>query len=317
MTKVVIGEHANQEERQFDATSRTGRGRAPLATGTHGSITTTAWVTDRKTGRLRAKLTKPDPTKGVKADSARTPTVRWTAKAYVMTDGGRKRVQAQGPTKDRAVEALQAKLHPPQADLLAQAFADENGQGTIFTDRSTLGAVLDAWITDPATQRSRSPGTLVRYRHAIDKTIKSRKVGATTLANVGLDRVTPRVVTLFLGSLTPAVSRTCRGILRQALTYAVANGAIAPTTNGTFAMLSQRVSRAREAPRAPSVGITKATAEKIISDLQADEKTKGGDLPDLFRFLAGTGCRTSEATALTWSQLELDGEPARVLTMPP
>ena len=35
--------------------------------------------------------------------------------------------------------------------------------------------------------------------------------------------------------------------------------------------------------------------------------------PDLLHFIAGTGCRTSEATALTWDQLDLDTQPGSVL----
>ena len=283
-----------------------GRGRPSLAWGSHGAITTTAWVIDRESGKERRRRSKASGER--RPDSRRVPTVRWTAEAYVQTDAGRRKLQGRGTTKDDAIEALQRKLNPAQPDLLADALATERGHGSAFTDQSALGDVLDAWISDPATIRARSVGTLVRYRHAIDRSIKGRKVGTTSLGRAPLDRVTPRVVTLFLASLTPAVAKTCRGILRQALTYAVANGANAPTVNGTFAILSQRVERGRASPVSPTVAITKADAEKIIADLRADPRASRTDLPDLLRFISGTGCRTSEATALSWSQLDLDGD---------
>ena len=299
-------------ETKVETSGRSGRGRPSIAPGGHGEITTAEWVIDRKTGDVRRRRA-PNKANGIRGDGKGILTARWTADTYVKTDSGRKRVRAHGTTKQNAIQALLTKLRPKQPDLLAEAMAAESGRPTAFTDRSTLGEVLDAWIADQVTIRARSVGTIVRYRHAIDRTIKARKVGATTLGHVELTQVTPRVVTLFLGSLTPAIAKTCRGILRQALTYAVANGASAPTSSGTFAMLSQRVERGRDAPAAPTIAITKEQAEKVIADLLADEKTKTTDLPDVFRFLAGTGCRTSEATALGWSQLDLEDDPPTVL----
>ena len=274
-------------------------------------ITTTAWVVDRTTGKARRR--RSTATKQHKADSKRTPTSHWVASVYVGTGNGRARFHARGATKDEAIEALLARINPPKSDRLAEALATESGRVTAFTNESTLGDVLDAWISDPATTSVRAAGTILRYRHAIDKTIKKRSIGPATLGAVSLDRVTPRVVTLFLASLTPAVAKTCRGILRQALTYAVANGASAPTTNGTFSILSQRVERGTTSPTAPTVPITKAQAAKIIADLKADEGTSKTDLPDLLTFMAGTGCRTGEAVALTWDQIELNGEAPTVL----
>ena len=281
-----------------------GRGRPALDVGAHGEITTTQWVRDL-TGRVRTKQPKDSGGRNKLA------TIRWTAETYLRTDEGRKRLQARGKSEAEAKANLDKKLNPPEPDHLANAMA-ANGRGA-FTNKSTLGEVLDAWASDPETLRRRSVGTMVRYRHAIDSTIKACEVGKSTLGTATLEKVTPRVATLFLQSLTPAVAKTCRGIIRQALTYAVANGATVPTTNGTFAVLSQRVERGHDAPTAPTVAITKEQAAQIIADLSADVETKHSDIPDLFRFLAGTGCRTSEATALAWSQLDLDSEAPTVL----
>lgn len=306
MANHVASQVANQAAIEPTDRRRWNRGRNPLKAGTHGEITTTAWVIDRVTGKERRRRLKA--TADHKADSKRTAVAFWTAEAYVRTDQGRTRFQSRGKTKDEAIERLSQRMSPSKGDRLAEALATESGRVTAFTNDSTLGEVLDAWITDPVTTDARAVGTVLRYRHAIDKTIKSRNVGTASLGSVSLDRVTPRVVTLFLASLTPAVAKTCRGILRQALTYAVANGASAPTTNGTFAILSQRVERGTKSPTAPTVAITKAQAAQIIADLKADEKTSKTDLPDILTFMAGTGCRTGEAIALTWAQLDLDSD---------
>lgn len=287
------------------------RGRPAIKPGTRGEIKTAAWVVDRETGKIRRRRLAATATH--KADSKRMPTVRWTAEAYVRSEVGLQRVQGRGKTKDEALGSLEQKLHPPGSDRLAEALASASGRPTSFTDESTLGEVLDAWIADPVTIQARSAGTLLRYQHAIRKTIKDQRIGSTKLGEVTIQQVTPRLITLFLAALTPAVAKTCRGILRQALTYAVANGSNAPTVNGTFGMLSQRIERGHTAPTAPTVAITKAQGATIIADLKADAKTSKTDVPDILTFLAGTGCRTGEAIALTWAQLDLDGEQPTVL----
>lgn len=287
------------------------RGRPAIKPGTRGEIKTSAWVVDRETGRIRRRRLAA--TANHKADSKRMPTVRWTAEAYVRSERGLQRVQGRGATKDEALESLDQKLHPPGADRLAEVLATESGRPTTFSDESTLGEVLDAWISDPVTVQARSAGTLLRYQHAIRKTIKGQRIGSTKLGEVTIQQVTPRLITLFLAGLTPAVAKTCRGILRQALTYAAANGASAPTVNGTFGMLSQRIERGHTAPTSPTVAITKAQAVQIIADLKADEKTSKTDLPDILTFMAGTGCRTGEAIALIWPQLDLDSHEPSVL----
>src|SRR6478752_9031499 len=186
------------------STASPGRGPPAIEAGDHGRVTTRAWVIDKTSGRPRRRRTKTAPQR--KADSKRLPTAYWAAETYVSTDQGLRRVQARGTTRDTAVTELASKLRGPERDLLAQAIAEETGHGSTFTDRSTLGRVLDTWITDPTTTRSRSAGTLARYQHAITRSIKARRIGATTLGQVRLDRVTPRLVTLFLASLTPAVA---------------------------------------------------------------------------------------------------------------
>ena len=288
-----------------------GRGRRPLEPAGDARRGYDHRLGDRRP-RARASTTTQG-NRGHKADSKRTTVVFWTAEAYVRTDQGRTRFQTRGKTKDEAIERLSQRMSPSTGDRLAEALATESGQSPHSPTFHHSGRGPGRLDHRPVTTDARSVGTVLRYRHAIDKTIKGRRVGTATLGSVSLDRVTPRVVTLFLASLTPAVAKTCRGILRQALTYAVANGANAPTINGTFSILSQRIERGTTSPTAPTVPITKAQAAQIIADLKADEKTSRTDLPDILTFMAGTGCRTGEAIALTWAQLDLDSDAPTVL----
>src|SRR6478752_2146430 len=182
------------------STASPGRGPPAIEAGDHGRVTTRAWVIDKTSGRPRRRRTKTAPQR--KADSKRLPTAYWAAETYVSTDQGLRRVQARGTTRDTAVTELASKLRGPERDLLAQAIAEETGHGSTFTDRSTLGRVLDTWITDPTTTRRRSAGTLARYQHAITRSIKARRIGATTSAR-SASTDSPRLVTLFLTSLTP------------------------------------------------------------------------------------------------------------------
>jgi integrase len=59
---------------------------------------------------------------------------------------------------------------------------------------------------------------------------------------------------------------------------------------------------AKKAPKALSAD----EARDLLSNLDADEEAREADVPDLVAFMLATGCRIGEATAVTWSVLDLD-----------
>src|SRR3954469_21310045 len=44
----------------------------------------------------------------------------------------------------------------------------------------------------------------------------------------------------------------------------------------------------------------------LLTALDADEKARKADVPDLVAFMLATGCRLGEAAAVTWDVLDLD-----------
>ncbi|MBF4590760.1 site-specific integrase [Curtobacterium sp. VKM Ac-1395] len=93
----------------------------------------------------------------------------------------------------------------------------------------------------------------------------------------------------------PASARMCRAVLSGMLGFAVRNDAA--RTNAVREL--ERVSQRRD-------GATALSAEQL-QDLfvraDLDARLRQLDLPDLLRFMAGTGCRVGEACAMVWDDV--------------
>ena len=74
--------------------------------------------------------------------------------------------------------------YAPTAFVGRSGLEQETGHGTTFTDLSTLGRVVDQWITDPTTTRTRSAGTVARFQHAITHSNRRYRSSRTPAAPI-------------------------------------------------------------------------------------------------------------------------------------
>lgn len=98
--------------------------------------------------------------------------------------------------------------------------------------------------------------------------------------------------------------RSCRTVVSGVLGFAVQQGAI-PTNPVRDA---GRVEGGGVAARA----LTATERLTLLARLDEDERAVADDLPDLIRFMIGTGVRVGEALALRWGQVDLDARQALV-----
>lgn len=184
--------------------------------------------------------------------------------------------------------------------LVTEAVADQLRVGGGGFGSSTLFSVaVTEWLKSVAKaveRGSRSPTTYDQYE-------RNARV-----------RVIPAVGSLKLSELTTGRLDAFMSELHDTAGYATAK--IARTVlNGTCGMLMRRdalrhnpvrdVGRlergARKAPRALSVSEVRALLQLLDANAYARQK----DLPDLVRFMLGTGVRIGEALALRWADVDL------------
>ncbi|WP_433870481.1 site-specific integrase [Saccharopolyspora sp. CA-218241] len=121
--------------------------------------------------------------------------------------------------------------------------------------------------------------------------------------------VTVPAVDAFLQALRTAksvsVAKTSRSVVSGVMGLAVRHGALAQNPTRDTARLERR---RRKRPRA----LTLEERVQWLAQLEADEKARRWDLPDLSRFMLATGVRIGEALAVYWPELDLDDSAVEV-----
>ena len=67
-----------------------------------------------------------------------------------------------------------------------------------------------------------------------------------------------------------------------------------------------RVWKAVTTLKRPVRALTADERTDLLAKVDADERAVSRDLPDLFRFMLGTGCRVGEALAVRWCDVDLE-----------
>lgn len=203
-------------------------------------------------------------------------------------DGGTKQVERSGKTKGQAERNLKRALKHRAGTV---------GDGVTSDTRIREVAML--WMADierDVEAGRKSPGTGDLYRSILERFVVpglgELRVRETTVARV--DR--------FLGTVGSTVgvstARTARTVISGVLGYAARHDAI--ETNPVRD--AQRLSGGHfTGPRA----LTLEERIQWLVQLEADDKAKRWDLPDLSRFLMATGVRIGEALALYWEDVNL------------
>lgn len=148
-----------------------------------------------------------------------------------------------------------------------------------------------------------SARSLKTYRSAVDAHI------VPALGKLELRAVTTPKLDRWFRTLAPGTAQTCRAVLSGAFTQAVRWGVA--TTNPV------RETAKRKTRKADPVTLTPAQFAEWLRRVKAyqnDERPGPADraapLSRIVTVIAGTGARPSEALAMKWEHLELDGDPA-------
>jgi integrase len=198
-------------------------------------------------------------------------------------DGVTRRVARSGRSKAAAERTLK------------QALA-ERGRGTTgdVTSETKLKAVAEPYLDD--VRRRRRGTTYDTYSHHMANNV------LPALGELRLREVTVVRIEQFLRScearLKPNTVRTVRTVLSGVLGYAVRCGALA----GNPTREVGRIEGDRNLVRA----LIRDERVELLAKLDADEVAGRHDIPDLVRFMMGTGCRIGEAIAVQDDAIDWD-----------
>jgi integrase len=80
----------------------------------------------------------------------------------------------------------------------------------------------------------------------------------------------------------------------------------AEVTNPSAATGMRRLESGDHTLKRPVRALTADERTDLLAKIDAEDRAVPRDLPDLFRFLIGTGCRIGEALAVRWRDVDLD-----------
>jgi integrase len=214
---------------------------------------------------------------------------RHRARAYYRDfDGVTRLVEASGRTATQASQNLRTKLQN-------RAMAGRKGD---LTAMSRFADAADLWLSkvdEMVAEGRRSPGTVDTYR----RQLKNHVLPAMGEVRLG-EATTPlidKVIGAIKADVSAATAKSCRSVISGVMGLAVRYGAV-------MANPVREVDRIESKPRREPRALTMAERIELIQKLQADEKARRRDLPDLVFFMLATGVRIGEALAVVWSQVD-------------
>ena len=163
---------------------------------------------------------------------------------------------------------------------------------------SRFSEAASLWLSrvdDLVKEGRRSPGTVDTYRRQL------RNHVLRALGEVRLGEVTTPLVDKVIGAVkadvSAATAKSCRSVISGVMSLSVRYGAIA---HNPVREVERIESRPKREPRA----LTMDERVALLRQLQADERSRGRDLPDLVFFMLATGVRIGEALATVWSEVD-------------
>ena len=243
-------------------------GRAPLPIGSWGLIRTEPAGRDAK-GR---------------------PT-RHRARAYYRDfDGITRLVEASGKTPTMATNNLRQKLQN-------RTLAGRHGELTAMSRFSDAAELWLSKVEGMVEEGRRSPGTVDTYRRQLENHVLPA-MGEVRLGEATTPLV-DKVIRAVKADISAATAKSCRSVISGVMGLAVRYGAV-------MANPVREVERIESRPRREPRALTVAERVALLEQLQADEKARRRDLPDLVFFMLATGVRIGEALAAVWSDVDFE-----------
>src|SRR5262245_2672564 len=217
---------------------------------------------------------------------------KWTASFYYRNNHGqRRRIEATALSKTAARRAAFASLERVMSSA---------GLG-LYSERTTFRQMAEEWyqgIARRVAQGRRSPTTLEMYRRNLDLHVLPA-IGDLRLSELSVARLDQ-----FLHdkhqSAGYSTAKVCRTVTSGVCGYAVRRDALRFNPVRDVGPLEQE-------DREPARALSADEVTRWLSILDRSEYAKRKDLPDLVRFLLGTGCRLGEALGVFWEDVDLEG----------
>jgi integrase len=162
--------------------------------------------------------------------------------------------------------------------------------------------VAEEWFSQIARlveQGRRSPTTLEMYRRILDLHVLPA-IGDLRLSELSVARLDHLLHEKHRVD-SYGIAKVCRSVCSGVCGFAVRRDAMRFNPVRDVAPL-------QEAGRDPARALTVEEVHRWLSILDESEYARRKDLPDLVRFLLGTGCRLGEALDVHWEDLELDAQ---------
>jgi len=143
----------------------------------------------------------------------------------------------------------------------------------------------------------RSPRTVALYRHVLDRHLLPG-LGALRLSELTSARM-DQFIRDRRRSSGYSVAKLCRSVASGVCGFAVRRDAMRYNPVRDVEALESPTTREARA-------LTDGECRAWLAILDGSAVARAADLPDLARFLLGTGCRIGEALALTWPNVDLE-----------
>lgn len=216
---------------------------------------------------------------------------RVTASFYYRNSYGvRRRIEAR--EANRSV-ARRVALRSFEAAMAAGAVG-------VYSARTTFSRVAVDWlesVADLVSSGRRSPRTLALYRTVLRLHVDP------WLGELRISELTTARIDAFLRERQQvdghAVAKLCRSVASGVCGFAVRRDAMRFNPVRDVSPLEAQSSRQARA-------LTEDECRDWLAIVDGSEFGRRKDLPDLIRFLLGTGCRLGEALALTWASVDFE-----------
>lgn len=237
-----------------------------------------------KIGTFGEIFTKRESAEGVKPET-------WRASArYRALDGRTRQMERRSTTENKATKRLKDDL----ADLL--------GSKTALTAGSRFEALAKVYLKN--VEQRRVGTTYDRYKTRLNKHAIPA-FGGLTIRECTASRFKAGFDAMERGGLSAATRRGIRTVVSGVMQEAVDEELIDANPVRSMSRI--------EGGRSKKVVAYDATQiADFFSKVDADKRALRSDLPDLLRFIFGTGARFGEALAVRWRDLNLTDEPLHV-----
>jgi integrase len=217
---------------------------------------------------------------------------RWRAfTQYRGLDGNTRQIERSGPTETKATRRLLDALseHPTQST---------NSSLTLSSRFSEAAAI---WLEK--IHRRRRGTTYDRYRSRLKEHILPA-IGALQLGECTVGRLEDFIDELEVSKqLASSTLRGIRTVLSGVLQVAVRRGVFRHNPVLDMETIEDNGKKRRK------ITFTDAELMDFLRKIDADKRAVRADLPDLIRFVFGTGLRFGEAIAVRWRDVNLTDRP--------